>query len=374
MPGRVLVAGIGDVGGRALHLLAHAPTVSEILALDIEADRATRVNSARYCAEQLGRFPALTFVRHDVRRVKETQDLLQEFRPDVILNATTVQSWWLAKQLPGEVRDRLAQAEFGPWLPFHLSLTRRLMQGLAASKLPAALVNVSYPDVVNFVLGKVGLAPAVGAGNVDLLVPPIRAAIAERLKLPGRAVTVLMVAHHAHVFTLLGQGRMRAPYALKVLLGDRDVTPTLPRERIFRRVAARYAFPADRDLAFPTAASAAKMVLGLLDGPYELTHGAGPNGLPGGYPVRLGRGRAELVLPAGMTLRAAVRLNLAAQRADGIEGVRRDGTVVFAKKSASAMREVLGYDCPALRVGEVEDRAEELKERFGRLLPRRAST
>lgn len=60
-----------------------------------------------------------------------------------------------------------------------------------------------------------------------------------------------------------------------------------------------------------------------------------------------------------------------AQRGDGIESIRADGTVAFSERAHEAMREVLGYDCPQLRPGESEARADELRARLETLSIRR---
>jgi len=363
-----LIAGVGDVGSAALHDLAREPAVETILALDVDGSCARQVSSARYGAQQGGRFPRLDFVREDLRDVRRVAELLREFQPDVVLNTATLLSWWVVKeQLPEEVRTRLAPAGFGPWLPVHLTLTWRLMQAVRAAGVRVHVVNASYPDVVNPVLARAGLAPTVGIGNVDLMVPAIREAAADLLGLPSHRLSCLLVAHHAHVFPLFGEGRMLTPYFLRVLAGGRDLTAKLPPGRLFRRVAELHGIPTDRSLARPTAASGRKTVLALLNGTEELTHAAGPLGLPGGYPVRLGADGPRLALPRGLTRTAAVRLNERAMVHDGIAGLGPDGTVRFAPGPVAVMRQVLGYHCLALRLRESEARAEELIARVDRL-------
>lgn len=365
--GRVLIAGLGDVGSAALHDLARAPTVGAILALEVDGTRARQVASARYCAQQGGRFPQLDFLREDIRDVRRVAEILQAFHPDVVLNATTLLSWWVIKTLPEALGARLAAARFGPWLPVHLTLTWKLMQAVRAARIAAVVVNASYPDVVNPVLGRVGLAPTVGIGNVDLLAPAIREAAADLLGLPSHHLRCVLVAHHAHVFPLFGEGRMLAPYFLRVSDGERDLTRRLPPGRLFRRVAELHAIPTDRSLARVTAASAAKTVLALLDDTDELTHAAGPLGLPGGYPVRLGAAGPRLALPRGLTRARAVRLNERAMAHDGIAGIGPEGTVRFLPRSVAVMRKVLGYHCPELRLRDSERRAAELVARVERL-------
>ena len=65
-------------------------------------------------------------------------------------------------------------------------------------------------------------------------------------------------------------------------------------------------------------------------------------------------------MPEGITLEDTISINRQAQKYDGIEEIKEDGTVVFTKKSAEIMKEMLGYDCPILKLDESENRAKEL--------------
>jgi len=82
-----------------------------------------------------------------------------------------------------------------------------------------------------------------------------------------------------------------------------------------------------------------KNILAILNDTRELTHAPGPNGLPGGYPVRLSAKGAEVVLPEELSLEEAVRINEEAQKFDGIQEIKNDGTVFFTEKAVKIMRE-----------------------------------
>jgi hypothetical protein len=90
--------------------------------------------------------------------------------------------------------------------------------------------------------------------------------------------------------------------------------------------------------------------------------------LPGGYPVRLSAKGAEVYLPSGITLEEAVAINEVSQRADGIERVEDDGTVIYTDESVQIVREVLNYDLSPLKFDECDQRAEELVAHFKELL------
>jgi len=104
--------------------------------------------------------------------------------------------------------------------------------------------------------------------------------------------------------------------------------------------------------------------LGILNDTNEITHAPGPEGLVGGYPVRLNREGAKVFLPEGVSRERAIQINEEAQKWDGIEKIKEDGTVVFTDIAYNTFKELLNYDCKELKVAEIEDRANELGTKF----------
>jgi hypothetical protein len=58
----------------------------------------------------------------------------------------------------------------------------------------------------------------------------------------------------------------------------------------------------------------------------------------------------------------------AGQRADGVERIEEDGTVVYTNKAAQIIREVLGYELTSLRFDQCDEQAAELIGRFQALV------
>jgi hypothetical protein len=376
-PTTLLVAGLGELGGIALELLARVPDFAgRIVAADIAADAGRRrTNSAIQGAAQCGLYPAIEFLRVDLADLDGTVTMLRRVRPDVILNATTLASWWVRSLLPPEIHDKLyaVGAGAGAWTAMHLALTAKLMRAVREAGLPALVVNASYPDAVNAVLHRVGLAPEVGIGNVDLAAPAIQQVAARRLGVPMREVEVRLVAHHFHSFNLLYLGHTHGvPFHLEVAHGGRNVTATLGGPQFLAAVAEEGRLPKGAAATYVVAASACRTVLGILRDSGEISHAPGPAGLPGGYPVRLLRRGVELALPPGVPLERAIALNEGGQRAEGVERIEADGTVVFTETAHAVLRDVVGVDCRGFRIDEAEQvarelgaRLRELGERFG---------
>ena len=207
------------------------------------------------------------------------------------------------------------------------------------------------------------LPPTIGLGNVDLIVPALQTLIANELKVPRNNITIYLVAQHVHwVYPREAGYREGAPYYLKVMLGDKDISAKLDKDRLMYDAVKLY--PPGIDFTMVSASSTIKNLMALLHDMGILTHSPGPNGLPGGYPVRLSAQGAEVVLPEELTLEEAIRINSEAQRYDGVERIEEDGTVVFADYTVQIMREMLGFDCPQFKPDESEARAREQISRY----------
>jgi hypothetical protein len=376
-PTTLLIVGLGELGGIVLELLARVPDFAgRIVAADIADDAGRRrTNSAIQGAAQLGLYPAIEFLRVDLTDIDGTATILRRVRPDIIFNATTLASWWVRSLLPPQVHDKLyaVGAGAGAWTAMHLALAAKLMRAASEAGVPALVVNASYPDTVNAVLHRLGLAPAVGIGNVDLAVPAIQQVASRRLGVPMREVEVRAIAHHFHSFNLLYHGHTYGiPFHLEVRSGGRDVTAALDNPQFLAAVADEGRLPAGAAATYVVAASACRTLLGILRDTGEVSHAPGPAGLPGGYPVRLFRRGVELALPPAVPLERAIALNEGGQRAEGVDRIEADGTVVFTETAHAVLRDVVGFDCRGFRSDEAEQVArelgaklKELGERFG---------
>lgn len=113
-----------------------------------------------------------------------------------------------------------------------------------------------------------------------------------------------------------------------------------------------------------TAASATTVINGMANNTGEIIHAPAPNGLPGGYPVRINAQGGEVILPDDLTLDKAIRLNEEGQRFDGIDKIEQDGTVYFTDKEMTIMKDMLGYECRKMTLLESEDIANQLRLKY----------
>ena len=361
---KVLVVGLGNLGGYIVEFLARSFGPTEIVCADSDEQRAVqRTNNAILGAATMGYYPHMKFLKLDLNDIDGTSDILRNEQPDVVVNATTLQSWWvIGAQLNEDAYLRVLDAGLGPWIPMHLTLTHKLMQAVKKSEIRAHVVSCSFPDGVNPMLSKIGLAPTVGIGNFDLLIPRVKKAVSDKLGVPMRGVNVLMLGHHYHDVRVEEFGTTGgAPYFLRILVGDRNVTKEVNAEQM---LLTSMPTPALTGSDSQVASSAVKNILAIVNDTNELTHAPGPQGLPGGYPVRLSAKGVEVVLPAGLTLKEAIHINEEAQKYDGIERIEEDGAVVLTDKAHKIMTELLNYKRKRVSISESETAAMELRKLY----------
>jgi len=368
MLGKILIIGSsGSVGHDMMYLIAAMTSNLKVVGADINEEKGRReIEEALHLAHNLGNFPDLSFRKINLFEISETAELLKEISPDVICNLASLGSWWVTRLLPADVYKKICP--IGPWLPNHLTLAHKLMQAVKKAGIETRVVNGAYPDLTNVVLGKVGLAPVCGGGNMDLGCSRIRRIVARELDVPVRSVSIYGVGHHGAYYTKGLDG----PFWVKILVNGEDVTDRFPNELIVKLYqaggyAATYQYKGPLVDQMRTASSFLKHVLAIYYDTKEIhTCVTGPNGLPGGYPARLSAEGAEVVLP-GLSMEEAIEINEAGARLDGIERVKDDGTVVFMDENVELMREAVGYECRELTTSESEERAKELNTKLKRL-------
>lgn len=363
----LIIGSAGSVGHDMMYIIAGMASNIRVVGADIDEEKGRfEIEESLHVAHNMGNYPDLSFRRTDLFEVDETAELLKEIRPSVICNLASLGSWWVTRLLPLEVYEEICP--IGPWLPNHLTLAHKLMQAVEKSGVETSVVNGAYPDLTNVVLGKIGMAPVCGGGNMDLGLSRVRRIVARELDVPVRSVRIYGVGHHGAYYT----AGLEGPFWVKILVDGEDVSERFPNDEIVRLYreaghGAMSSFEGPLVDQMRTASSFLKHVLAIYHDTGEVhTCVTGPNGLPGGYPTRLSAEGAEVEVP-DIGLEEAIRINEAGARIDGIEGVKDDGTVVYVEENVDKMRRVLGYECEELKVSESEERARELNARLRKL-------
>jgi hypothetical protein len=367
------VFGTGDIGSAVLRRLATCDAIERLCAFDLDERRARRaIVDAAAVASYTKAPPVTEWAAVEMRDPDRIAATLANSRPDVIVNAATLQSWWAITQLPGALSRTLEeQARLGPWLPLHLLPALRLMEARCRVAAHVPVVNIAFTDLVNPVLGRLGLEPTCGAGNSDLLYAGIRMGASTRLHVPIERVELELLAHHYHVAYYWQRLEECEPLArdtwhLRVLVDGEDRSGELDLGNVLAE--AGRDIPSGRAVAERTAASAVKNALLLTGDADRPTHASAPAGLVGGYDVTLGPSGACVRWPEGFSPEQAQAVNERAQLGDGVHSIEADGRVLFTDASAAAMLDLLGYDCAVFDPDETEARADELTARIRALL------
>ncbi len=356
---RIMIVGLGDLGSAVLEFLAREPAVGPILVASRNATRGERrVNLARAGATAQGFTTSIRFAQLDLDRPDDLAELVAREQPDIVLSTATRQTWWLPDLLPPEQAAQLRRARFGVWLPLHLGLTLKLMQALRTADYRGIALTAPFPDVVNAVLDKIGLAPDCGVGNVEEIATKVLLTAARNLRQPVENVRVTLVAHHALVSAAFeGSDRRLPPYFLRVVSGGEDVTEAAGGERLLR---VPYPLPPGPAINFLTAGCTVRLIRALCHEADTEVHAPAPEGLPGGYPLLASRSGIRLAPIDGLTHEEAVAINEASHAFDGIECIEPDGAVIFRPEDVEVLRRALGYDASSLKPEEADDRAGEL--------------
>lgn len=372
---KIMLVGLGDLGGVLLDLLLQSGKGWEIVVAARNVERATpRFELARLAALAQGCSSQARLVWLDLNDIAATAETIHREHPDVMLSTATMATWWLPDLLPKQEAKAIRSAGFGVWIPVHLAPTLRLMRAVKQAQYPGFVLTAPYPDVVNHALGKVGLAPTCGIGNVAEMVPKIRRKAACVLNCSDGELDVRMVAHHAlgkfvYADNALGRSAAVPPFLVEIERSGENITAEVD---VREMVLAPQPIAHGRATHLLTAASAMPLMEALLQEKPAALHAPAPHGLPGGYPVQASRAGVELRL--GMIpLPEAIRVNESSQVFDGIGGVLEDGTVELVEENARRLESVLG-ECPRrITIADVEEQAEDLVARYRAFAARRGA-
>ncbi|WBB78056.1 potassium transporter TrkA [Micromonospora sp. WMMD882] len=281
--------------------------------------------------------------------------LLADETPDAVLHCASVQSPWESVTAPSGWTRLLAGAGFGVTAPLHALLASRVAGAVRRSGVPARVLNACFPDAVNPILAALGLPVDAGVGNVALLTASLRAAL--RL---GPDDRLRVLAHHVHLYPPDGPEREALAWTDDGPVAD--VTGGLSGQRSCRRA----------ELNAVTGHTAALLLRDWRPGAVVRTNLPGPNGLPGGYPVRVTDDGIALDLPPGWDRARAVDWNV---RAGAREGVRVDGDRVrFTGSAVEALRGYVPDLAEGFAVTELESVAARLLDLRDGLRPEPATT
>lgn len=366
MQKKIMVIGLGVLGGFLLDMLVRMNQQHKIIVAGRNISHLReRTNLANLVAVQLGHEPDVSYVQLDLMNIDQTAAVIAKVKPDIIFNATTLMSYWVPTQLPKGIWNKLYYAYTGWQVPMHLTLAYKLMKSVRQSAHSSWVVNGSYPDVTNAALHKIGLAPDIGIGNVANVIPVIRKSVSVKLSQPLHKVQIRLIGHHYFSYKIPTTGDPAGlPFHLNVFLDGTDITKELDLKTVFELLPTKFKRTRGLEGMSMTSASALMVIKAIANLTGEVVHAPGPNGLPGGYPIKIKETKLDVILPEEITLEEAVQINEEGQILDGVQKIDEDGTIYFTDREMSVVKSIFGYECLRMPIHECEYWAHELKEKY----------
>jgi len=360
MPRLVIVA-LGALGGSLLEACARRAHFDEIVVATRDHRRAqAKVNNVRVGAALEGRFPNIVVAPFDMY-AHDAGAKLAALAPDVLFASPSMLPWWRLAALPPPLAEQAASAPFATFLPMHLLPMMALQRAMEASKLRCPWVGASYPDVVNHILGCIGTPPTCGTGNLQEAIPKVHFALQKQHSFAPSDLRIWLVAQHAFEYFCYSDGAaaVKPPFLLRAELSGVDVS-----QEASNGLFDSFPIPYELDLNNITVSASLAVLEALSGGAPQGTHVPAPNGLLGGYPVRVNENGVELRLDGHWSTQQAIDVNRESLPFDGLVDIADDGSVTFDDTAHATLSALLGAQSATVSPAEMPALANALYTRL----------
>ncbi|MBV9014909.1 MAG: hypothetical protein JO058_04550 [Alphaproteobacteria bacterium] len=303
----IVILGTGSFAARILFDLAATANAPLILAVAGRSrDRLDWLRTAASARAHMFGRPLRCITRTvDLLDPDATMELLERCRPGVVVQAASLQSGSVISATGNAWSQIVAEGGLSATAIFQALLSMRVAQALRRAYPAAQLINCCFPDVVNGIIAAAGLPIACGIGNVAILAHAFAGALPEA---EGRSLKVL--AHYQTIAPWRRPKQDRSGPLPRAWIGDEELVDVLTRFAEVRLT--------PEPVIDISGASGAALIEAMAVGAAWQGHAPGPNGLLGGYPVRLRAGELMLDLPAGLPHDEAVAWNSGFEATNGL--------------------------------------------------------
>ncbi len=301
MGAKVLIIGVGDVGGRFARLLGGSGEVDRLVLAGLNQ------GEGPFIAGMLSSCYSLMaeFVEIDATRQAAVETLIRDAKPDLIVQSGVMISPFVLFSRADPVARAIVDAGLGLQISAQIPIPMTVMKAVREVGYEGPVANISFPDALNPLLHKLGLMPTVGLGNANIMMARARDGLRRRMiangEDPAAMPLVRIIGHHHQIYgSLLAQIPEDADDRIRVYLGEAGA-------RDDELVYSGFPLRIDRTINEITTCAALPVLRALLPGAAPLrTSCPAAMGLPGGYPVVIENGAVTLDLPPGVDLNGAV--------------------------------------------------------------------
>lgn len=352
----IVIVGTGSFAARIVFdLAATASRPTRVLIAGRNGERLAWLRTAANARSAMFGRP----VRFDIRRLDiadqgAASSLIATARPTVVAQAASLQNASVIAGSGNAWAKLVADGGLSSTAVFQTVLSSRVARAVREVSPGTFFINCCFPDVVNGLIKAMGLPITCGIGNIAILAHAFAGTLGEQ---QNGALRVL--AHYQDLSPWRQPPTARQGPGARVWLGGTEIADVYGR---FRDVQLTPEPAIDI-----SGASAVPVMMALAHGLDWRGHVPGPDGLPGGYPVKLGRDGVELDLPEGLDRDAAVRWNAAHEEANGLV-VAPDGQVRYTGRLASSLAKVSTALAAGFHVADLEDVHHDMQALRERLL------
>lgn len=339
----ILIMGSGSVCEttcRALALMSPVPTQVAILGrvqsrVDLIVSLANAMSGAlntkvHFVGETL-----------DWDSANDLPDKMAKYSPRLIFQAASLQSPWdfLGASTETRWKQLVWAAGNAIIVPTQVVLGKRVAQIAKEMNPVPIMVNACFPDHVNPILKYLGLPITSGIGNVAMFAGCVRS------RYPQPEHKVQIIGHLYHYFKILGKTHTELD-GPRVWIDGQEV-PDVEKNLADAFFDLRSVNDRGKIINELVGTNSAETLQALLGDSPVMTHVPGPNGLPGGYPVIIEKGKVKLDLPAACSQEEAIALNSQGAYDMGTAIVDENGFSAF---STTAQEQLMKY-APSLAKG-----------------------
>ena len=346
----VMIIGLGSVGTYLLdYLTSRNDEAVKVVVVGRNRDKMEKnVNIVRVAALIRGLNKTVIEIQDgvDLTDVNSIQAAIEKHKPDFIVNSS--------RAYPGLKYGSISWANvraYGIWTPLAIRFTKNIMEACDKDDTNAVVINTSYSDAVIPWLKSAGKAyPDFGSGNMNHLIPRIKFAVAEMLKVKDFwNVDVMFAAGHFHDVCISKEGQTEGvKLPLKVYYKGEE--QTLDHNEIFSRC--KIAMPVDAQRNMMNASSNYGIIDAVISavrtGDDKRIFTPGVFGEIGGYPVVIGYRDGKLdawIDESVFSYEEMNKADRASMALDGVEDVK-DGTLIYTDYLIEKAKKAFGAELP----------------------------